>query len=569
MRLGLATHRGSALLACLLVAASVAQGLHASRLKSPAFDEPAHIAAGLSYALTGQVRANPQHPPLVKLLSGLTLAWVGLRLPDLPETHRMLEGAGYETPVGNAIISEGGPDRVMFWARLPPILLSGLLAALVYLLGRRLVGDLAALCALALTVFDPTIAAHSIFVTMDVTFAAFTLLFCFALFEYLQRPDNLRLTLAGLALGLVLATKFSAVCLLPVAAALVVAAMLRPPPGANGPFGLLRPFAKAPSHAERSDAVYGLPAGLLALLTMALIATLVIQVLYLSPDGAYLYAAGAQRVNADHDPSYLVFLAGQFEHNFPAYFAVAYLLKEPLATLLLVGIGLLALLRGRSIPPLAKLLLLLPPFGIFAVHSLWADDLGIRYIIPALPFTHLMGGVGAAWLVQSPSRWARALFIVLGVWVVAAAAGIYPDSLADFNEAACMPRHLDRIGLDAGSRCGTEWLDDSNVDWGQGLKQLKTWQDANARGRQLGLAYFGSSRPEAYGILAKEVDWATLLGPPSPGLHAVSAHFVARGPAASASLHSDAASWLDHTPPIAVVGHSFYIYDLTTIPGRP
>ncbi len=73
---------------------------------------------------TGEVRANPQHPPLLKTMAGLALLLAGVRLPDIPETRQMIGGAGGENAVGRAVISRNGPDRVMFWALLPFILLS-------------------------------------------------------------------------------------------------------------------------------------------------------------------------------------------------------------------------------------------------------------------------------------------------------------------------------------------------------------------------------------------------------------------------------------------------------------
>jgi hypothetical protein len=257
---------------------------------------------------------------------------------------------------------------------------------------------------------------------------------------------------------------------------------------------------------------------------IALIATLVIQALYLSPGGLFLYSLGMQRVNADHNPNYLVFLAGDFQHNFPLYFPLAWLLKEPVAAILLAALGLYAMRRDLA------WYLALPPLAIFAAHIAFADDLGVRYLIPALPFLYLLGGIGAAWLIARgmPGRIAAAALLV---WMAFAAFSIAPDQLSYFNEAAGGPRN------------GPHWLDDSNVDWGQGLKQLKEYM----KDRPFRFAYFGSFPPTAYGLKAEPFE---LNGNPGPGLYAVSAHFVAR----------ESAEWLKH--PSAIVGHAIYIYDI-------
>jgi hypothetical protein len=188
-----------------------------------------------------------------------------------------------------------------------------------------------------------------------------------------------------------------------------------------------------------------------------------------------------------------------------------------------------------------------------------ADDLGIRYILPTLPFLHLLAGLGIATLlaVPHPFRWAPYVAAGLCCWAVLAAAGIYPDHISYFNESACLLTQPGRIGLDGGTRCGTSWLDDSNVDWGQGLKQLKAWLDRNARGRQLKLAITAGFPPEAYGIQCRHLDPTVLMREPEPGLYAVSAHLVALIPALNG-----ASTWLERVQPKAIIGHAIYIYEI-------
>src|ERR1017187_8927250 len=145
-------------------------------------------------------------------------------------------------------------------------------------------------------------------------------------------------------------------------------------------------------------------------------------------------------VDADHDPNVMVFLAGQLSSHFMSYFGIAYLLKEPLASIILAGIGFVALIKAPSIPVLGKLFVLLPPAVLFLAPSLLADNLGIRYIIPVLPFVYLLAGLGLATLIHAARRirWAPYAAAVLCGWIVLAAVGVYPDHLSYFNEAACL-----------------------------------------------------------------------------------------------------------------------------------
>src|SRR5262249_4307277 len=63
----------------LLLAFFLVQSFSVSLRKSPVFDEPAHIAAGLSYLATGSFVANAQHPPLLKELAAFSLRIAGVR----------------------------------------------------------------------------------------------------------------------------------------------------------------------------------------------------------------------------------------------------------------------------------------------------------------------------------------------------------------------------------------------------------------------------------------------------------------------------------------------------------
>jgi len=544
MRLAQCPPRGPFLLAIALIVVFAAQSFFSSRIKSPAFDEPTHIAAGLSYLETGTFTANRQHPPLIKEISAASLLLGGVHWPDTVEAQNLAQTG--TSLVGNWIIAANGPDRVMFWARLPLILLAALLGVLIYSWGREILGEGAALGAVLLYALDPTMLAHSYLVATDVGVAAFGLLFVTALWRYVCRPAWNRLLFCGLTLGLALTAKFSAALLLPVAVLLVVAS-------ARWPF---QPLAQHEADGgPRSRGV--------AVLVMCLVAVLVIQVVYFSPTGLASYVEGIQAVNTDHYSTYLVFMAGQLQHRFASYFLVAYLLKEPLAGLILVALGLFAVLRSASLTVLHKLFLLAPPVFLVAAYSLFADDMGIRYLIPALPFAFLLGGAGLAWLFSKSALWARGMAAVLCLWLAAAAAGIYPDHLSYFNEAACLA-HPARIGWDGGTRCGPEWLDDSNVDWGQGLQQLKNWMANHGRGRPLRLAYFGSFPPDVYGLpnAKNEVQELATHVHPDAGLYAVSANYVARIPALAARESPGATHWLAYTQPVAIVGHSIYIYDI-------
>jgi hypothetical protein len=317
---------------------------------------------------------------------------------------------------------------------------------------------------------------------------------------------------------------------------------------------------KAEQNAPRSPQRRKLAVYAGAFLAMCVIAAVVVEALYFFPADPWQYFAGVKSVNADHVAGYQYYLHGHASTRFYGYFVAAYLLKEPLATIILVAAGVWALWRSKSMAIPAKLFLLLPPAVFLVAMTVFADDMGVRYLIPALPFAYLLGGMGLATLFGKGLVWGRYVAAALCLWLAIEAAGIYPDHLSYFNEMACLAEKPGQIGWDGGSRCGPLWLNDSNVDWGQGLKQLRAWMDRHGNGRMLRLAYFGSFPPEAYGLQFQKVGPTDLRKDPPPGLYAVSAHVVAHVPG-SGGL-AGAVSWLQRLAPVDIVGHAFYIYDV-------
>src|SRR5262249_46324892 len=154
-------------------------------------------------------------------------------------------------------------------------------------------------------------------------------------------------------------------------------------------------------------------------------------------------------VNADHDPSYMAYMAGRFQPRFWSYYVVAYLLKEPLPSILLAVAGMLAMLgRGARVAAVDRAFLLAPPAALFAFYSAVSHNLGCRSVLPALRYLRLAGGVGAHALWTSRSLWKRGVVALLGAWLVVNAWGIAPDPLSYFNETACLWTDPSRIGLD-------------------------------------------------------------------------------------------------------------------------
>src|SRR5437588_6138451 len=93
--------------------------LAASRLSATS-DEPLHLAAGYSYWQTRDFRINPEHPPLAKLLAALPLLVLG---PNLDTSSKDWLAAS-EYPFGFAFLYGNDADRLLFWGRVPMVVLA-------------------------------------------------------------------------------------------------------------------------------------------------------------------------------------------------------------------------------------------------------------------------------------------------------------------------------------------------------------------------------------------------------------------------------------------------------------
>jgi hypothetical protein len=547
-------------LAGVLLLVLAIQMLPALTLKTPTFDEPAHIGAGLSYLKTGDFKLNLQHPPLLKEIAALPLVLGGVRWPITDAVWKQL-GDGpnpfLQWQVGSQVLFANGPQRVMFLARLPFVAITLILAWVLFAWGRRMLGEGAAIGALLVCALDPTLAGHGPLVTTDTGCALFTLLFVWAFWEYLNHRSLRRFLLCGAALGAALASKFSAVFLLPIAFLLFLPATLWIPSAVPArASSLIDPFASADGGRRALWIAWSL-AG------MTLVAAAVVYALYFFPSNPFLYVEGLRRINADHDPSYWPYMAGHFRPRFWSYYGVAYLLKEPIPSILLAAVGGVALFRRSNATSLDRAFVLVPPAVFLIAYTLFSHNLGFRYLIPALPFLHLAGGAGFAALLGAGRWWGKGAALVLALWLVAGAGGIYPDHLSYFNEAACLLDEPSRLGADGGTRCGPAWLDDSNVDWGQGLRQVRDWLRANPPPGEVYLGYFGSLEPRRFGIDAPLVSLEDLLQRPAPGRYVLSAHLVARALGMLRARHGDGpGNWLLRSRPTAVVGHAYYVHDV-------
>ena len=507
----------------------------AARSQGPAFDEVAHLTAGVSYLQTGDFRFQPENGLLPQAWAGLAVAGdptVSLPASSGPAWDRSdvwTVGRRFLFGQGNAL------SRILGRARAMTTVLALLCATLVWLWSRRLFGPDGALLSLAACALSPAMLAHGALVTSDMAAALFFLASTAALWRLLDRLNVGGVLLAAGALcGLVL-SKASAVLIGPIAVLLVLVRLLRAEPLPVGRYRLVGP--------RRLAALGGVAAVVTALVIAGVWAAYGLRYSTFEPELAseqtdfnkplesMLAATGGfeaplrmafeQRVLPEpwlygftfvlaHSAARPAFLRGEVRTTgWWWFFPYAMAVKTPLALLALVLLGVAGALRGPR-RELAPLFALLAVYWAFSISS--HLNIGHRHLLPTLPPLFVLVGGAARWLRAGAGPRLAILALVGGLALTTVSA--FPAYLSWFNVLVGGPQH------------GWKHLVDSSLDWGQDLPALAQLLDGVEE--PVALSYFGSADPRAFGIDARPLpSFFPLPGasadPLTPGVYAISA----------------------------------------------
>ena len=281
-----------------------------------------------------------------------------------------------------------------------------------------------------------------------------------ATWRYLRRPSIARwLAICARARALALATKHVAFLLAP-----LVAAGARRRGRAISATRAARSAARWLRRSRRSR--------LASLAALALAGADVLGAL-----GAVTSGVRAQLWHLDHLP--LAYLHGEVRRGgWWDYYVIALALKLPLGTLALAAMSAIRWRHGAALTRATALLVVAPAAIVIAMISWTRVDLGVRLVLPAIPFIILLAARAAT---LPGRRWAWIANAALAATVVSSLAATTRE-LAYFNESAAV--------LGGGDR----WLTDSNLDWGQDLDRLADYL-AETAAPPVYLAYYGGGSP--------------------------------------------------------------------------
>lgn len=502
-----------------IIAAACALAAAAGWRNSATNDEPYHILASYAYVHDGVGDLNPEHPPLVKLLAGLAIAPLGLRGTEAPPVARLLVLA---PEVRRFLYANTAPPQtILTVARLAMLPFLGLLLLAVYLWASDLGGRRAGLLALLATAFQPLVLGHAFVVHTDIAAAAGWTWSLFLLHRWLAGRRRAWLGL-GVALGVALLVKFSAVYLLPIVGVAVLWRMrtglrARLLAEAAGAIALAGAVVIAGTWPAVRDASSDLERDVIAAQlgqwpgTHAAVERLQRLVPVSRPLAQYALGLAYVAVNNARGQGINFFLGRTSTQGFLAYFPVALALKTTLPFLLLALWGIGAAVRrreaGDALALLAAALYLLASLGT-------SYNIGARHLMPVLALLAIPAARrAAAWRPRNQA--------------VLAAALVGPALLA-------FPHYIAHFSLLVGGRShGTRYLNDSNLDWGQDWLRLADL--ARERGwRPIEYVYLGAAFPGH--DLPGGRDYIESGDQPHPGLVAISSFAAAVGPEYLAAL---------------------------------
>jgi len=545
-------------LAAAVLLATVACALCAStyRIFGNFWDEPEHIAAGLVLIDRSEYRYDVQHPPLARLAAAIGPYLAGARFSGDPDP--IGDNAGRDL----LYHSSASYDTLLTLAR------AGMLPFLLLLLGatfawmRHWYGDPAALLALVFLVSCPVILGHASLVALDVPVTALIMASLYLLLRWFEKPTLARGTALGVACGLAVATKMSAIPFIGVASVtlgLLRLAFLRRTPAAT------------PLRSQWVPRIGSLSLGLLLGLII-IIGVYGDRLVYLTTpdlapsralnfyfgthgplhDLAYRIAArvplpfgfmmlpenimGVEWHNAHGHPSYLL---GQIAWNGWWYFYLVALAVKTTLPLLLLGLTGLCVQTVRGVRE--GNLYRMAPAACFAAILVFSSvyshiNIGVRHVLIAYPLLAMGAAVALESLWQRwPKPLVRAALLGLVIWQLATLAYAYPDYLAYFNALA--GRHPERI------------LVDSDLDWGgQDLRRLERVLAAR-QVTELSIGYKGTAD-----LSLEQLPPYQLLKPRQPvhGWVAITMLTLQENPAGF--------DWLRQYQPVQRIGQSFELY---------
>jgi hypothetical protein len=517
---------------------------HSYGVTAAIYDEPHHIASGMEWVEKGVYRYEAKHPPIARGLFALPLYLAGLRS----------QGLAVPPDEGNAILlSNGQYRRNLTLARLGNIPFLLLTVWAIFLWSSRWFSRETGVLALFILLNLPPVIGHFSVVTTDFSQAATLLLAGYSILRWSEEQNTKATILMGLAISLAVLCKLSNLLFVPLIVLVVLSfRWLQQRRGRDSSLVNLRTISR--------DA-------LIVLLVM--MAAICVTYRFYSPplsvnigrhpiidqrlaQGSLLsrvayqavemptpfnsFISGLNEIRAHNREGHLNYLLGEVRtEGWWYFFPIVLALKTPLALILLFLFLLLFQFKGWGVNPTGSREILLVIAAAILIFSMMGNiNAGIRHILSVYFFLALVVADFIVNYFRSKGR-LRPLLVLLLLLFVYESRQAGSDYIGYFNRMA--GRNPERL------------LDESDLDWGQGLFELSHYLREKGV-KRLSLVYFGTA-PLAAAELPP-LEQAAIEEGKTKGYVAVSTHYLA--------VPDHRYLWLKRYSPVHRIGNTYNIY---------
>ena len=484
-------------LALCLVAIGAFRIVSSYRSLSLTTDEPYHFSCGLDYLATGRA-CSPENPPLQPLAAALLPFLDGVR-PD-PSVHarwKRREDIGREL-VRSLLRQAADPWRLILRMRAGVLPFFVVASLGIFFGARHWFGAVPAVLSTALFTLVPTVLAHAGLATTDIALTATLGAAFFFLSWWSEAPSWPRAAWLGLAFGLAVFSKFSALAYFAAAAMFAMA------------------FAFAIARPSRADLLSFVRARVSGLLVAGGVAAFTLWAGCLFSFGsvegwpAWIKVpapelfGGFRELMAHARRGHQTYLLGEVgTAGWWRYYPIALLVKTPIALLLAVAAGVWACWQSRKSNGLLPLAFC---SGVLLVALTSRINIGVRHILPIFVGLSIVGGLGLVRL----ARISILLPAVLLIWLAASGARAHPDYISYFNEF--------------GGDRPEEIIVDSDLEWDQSWMRVGRFLRARGAYEVTVVLQHADSTPadileRVYGL--PKVHFAPQVSFPTPGWHVV------------------------------------------------
>jgi hypothetical protein len=398
---------------------------------TPTYDEPDYLDFGQK-ALFGEIRSiNMQRTPITAF-----------------------------NAIFKLIIGEYSNDHSQisfFAARVPTVLAGILLGCYIVVWSRTLYGTTGSFLSLIFFVFCPNIIAHARLITSDIYCTLFMFMFVFHFTSYLHFEKIKDYLLAILTCSLAILSKQTAVLLFPIAA-LTGFIYIFYYKGCVERFNLKKIVFAACCVIFIINTAYGFYFYSFSIQNNTIFSSL--SRLYIPLPQVFVdtFLLGVE-YNKNGWPAYII---GRYSVlGWWYYFPILFILKMPIAYLILLFIQISIHTKEKVFNSLDEFSIIASPLIIILFFMFFCKvDIGIRYIIPALPFLFLITGRMGKYIEHGSGSFQKVGMAVLITYYVVSSLSFYPHFLQYGNEF--IPRRIDLY----------KYFADSNLDWGQSDKYV-------------------------------------------------------------------------------------------------